>query len=106
MKKKCISTPARMTVTQAQSFDSSTHTEWAMKIDSTLNSYATIPLPSQPNHSTHNLSSATTTVHVSHSNMPAPLVFSLPLSFHHNMMSTSHTGPSYIASLNQQFLEE
>ena len=34
-----------VTVTEARSFYSST--EWAMKIDSTLNSYATIPLPSQ-----------------------------------------------------------
>ncbi|KAK2566078.1 hypothetical protein P5673_010414 [Acropora cervicornis] len=42
-----ISTPASMSVTKAQSFYSST--EWAVKIDSTLNSYAPIPLPSQLN---------------------------------------------------------
>jgi len=46
---ECISTPASMSVTEAQSFYSST--EWAVKIDSILNSYAPIPLPSQPNHS-------------------------------------------------------
>ena len=65
---ECISTPASMTVTEAQSFYSST--EWSVKIDSTLNSYATIPLPSQPNHCIHNHSSAPTSVHVhvSHSN--------------------------------------
>ena len=63
---ECISTPASMTVTKAQSFYYST--EWDMMIDSTLNSYATIPLPSQPNHSTHHHSSAPTTVHVPHSN--------------------------------------
>ena len=99
---ECISTPASMTVTEAQSFYSST--EWATKIDSTLNSYATIPLPSQPNHSTHHHSSAPTSVHEPHSNS-SPRVLT-PIISHRNTMLTSLTGPSHMLSLSQQFLEE
>ena len=65
-----ISTPVSMSVTEAQPLHSST--EWAVKIDSTLNSYsnryAPIPLPSQPKHSTPNHSSVPTTLDVPGSN--------------------------------------
>ena len=45
---ECIRTPASTGVTEAQSLYFST--EWAMKIDNTLNKYPTIPLSSQPNY--------------------------------------------------------
>ena len=69
---ECISTPASMSVTEAQSFYSST--EWAVKIDSTLNSCAPIPLPSQPSHSTPNHSSVPTTPDVPASNSSPPVL--------------------------------
>ena len=99
---ECISTPASMTVTKAQSFYYST--EWDMMIDSTLNSYATIPLPSQPNHS--NTITLQLQLLYMYLTLTALLVFSHPLSSHRNTMLTSLTGPSYMLSLSQQFLEE
>lgn len=83
MTKNVLVWSASMSETEAQSFYSST--EWAMKIDSTLNSYPTIPLPSQPNHSTHNHSSALITVPVSHTNS-SPCVLTPLLSFHITML--------------------
>ena len=97
-----ISTPASMSVTEAQSFHSST--EWAVKIDSTLNSYAPIPLPSQPYHSTP----ITLQFQLPQMYLPltALLVFSHQLLYHHITMSMSLTGPFHTLSLSQQFLEQ
>ena len=92
---ECISTPASMSVTEAQSFYSST--EWAVKIDSTLNSYAPIPLPSQPNHSTPNHSSVPTTPDVPPSNSSPPVLTPIIIPPHHNVNVTYWSFP-YIIS--------
>ena len=94
---ECISTPA-----EAQSFYSST--EWAVKIDSTLNSYAPIPLPSQPNHST--LITLQFQLPQMYLPLTALLLFSHQLLSHHITMLMSLNGPSHTLSLSQQFLEE
>ena len=74
-----ISTPAAMSVTEAQSFYSSA--EWATKVHSTVNSYATIPLPSHPN---HNHSSAQPTVHESNSNTPSHVLTPITIQPYHD----------------------
>ena len=86
---ECINTPASMSVTEAQSFYSST--EWAIKIDTTLNSYAPIPLPSQPNHSTHNHSSAPITVDVSASNSSPHVLTPIIIAPHHNNNNVTYS---------------
>ena len=88
---ECISTPASMSVTEAQSFYSST--EWAVKIDSTLNSYAPIPLPSQPNHSTPNHSSVPTTLDVPAFNSSPRVLTPIIIPPHHNVDVTYWSFP-------------
>ena len=92
---ECINTPASMSVTEAQSFYSST--EWAIKIDTTLNCYAPIPLPSQPNHSTHNHSSAPITVDVSASNSSPHVLTPIIIAPHHNNNVTYSSFPNSIS---------
>lgn len=95
-----ISTPAAMSVTEAQSFYSSA--EWATKVHSTVNSYATVPLPSHPN---HNHSSAQPTVHESNSNTPSHVLTPITIQPYHDAVM-SPTGLSNISFLNLQSLKE
>ena len=93
LNKEHISTPA--SVIEAQSFYSST--EWVVKIDSTLNSSAPIPLPSQPNHSTPNHSSVLTTPDVPASSSSPRVLTPIIIPPHHNVNVTYWSFP-YIIS--------
>ncbi|CAH3113677.1 unnamed protein product, partial [Porites lobata] len=81
-----------MSVTEAQSFYSSA--EWATKVDSTVNSYAAIPLPSHPN---HNHSSAQPTVHESNSNTPSHVLTPITIQPYHNGNVTYWSFPHIIS---------
>ena len=87
-----ISTPAAMSVTEAQSFYSSA--EWATKVDSTVGSYAAIPLPSHPN---HNHSSAQPTVHESNSNTPSHVLTPITIQPYHDGNVTYWSFPHIIS---------
>ncbi|XP_015769480.1 PREDICTED: mitogen-activated protein kinase kinase kinase 14-like [Acropora digitifera] len=84
-----------MSVTEAQSFYSST--EWAVKIDNTLNSYAPVPLPFQPNHSTRNHSSVPTTPDVPASNSSPRVLTPIIIPPHYNV-NVTYWSFSYIIS--------
>ena len=94
----CSTSPfVNMDVPDAELFYSST--EWSLKIDTVLNTYATIPLPSQPNHSIYNHPSAPNT-NTSHSSGPrssAHILTPINIPPHHHGNVTFWSFPNTIS---------